>query len=232
MINEVRNAVMFILNKDNNGYLSPAEFNSFAALAQMEVFQELFQDTNNAYTKRNNRTANSGVADIAKKDSQDLDRFVVPGASLVLDSGSTFTLPADMYVLVDVIYGGKSVERVSPHKITLLNNSNLTAPSTFYPAYVDAEAKIILYPTSIVSDVTATYVRLPVDPKWTYFTDPSTTSPLFDPSANDYQDFELGKEHEIDLVLRILAKAGVTLRESSIIEVVNMEENKKDQANR
>ncbi len=232
MINEVRNAVMFILNKDNNGYLSPAEFNSFATLAQLEVFEELFQNTNNSLIKRNNRTANSGVADISKKDSQGLDRFVTPSTPLTLDSGSTFLLPSDMYVLVDVLYNGKSVERVSPHKITMLNNSNMTAPSLFYPAYTDSEAKIILYPTTIVSGVNAIYLRLPVDPKWTYYTDPTTESPLFDPSANDYQDFELGKEHEIDLILRILAKAGVTLRESSIIEVVNMEENKKDQANK
>jgi hypothetical protein len=42
-----------------------------------------------------------------------------------------------------------------------------------------------------------------------------------------YNLTQIGKE-EVDLVLRILAKAGVTLRESSIIDVVNMEEAKKE----
>lgn len=220
---------MFILNKDNNGYLTPAEFNAYARLSQLELFDELFKQTNNSYTKRNNRTANSGVADIAKKASQDLDRFVPAPTALTLSSGSTFNLPANMYSLINVIYSNKVVEEVSQHKIVMLNNSDKTAPNLFYPAYVDTEAKITMYPTTIVSGVSAVYLRFPVDPKWTYFTDPTTNSPLFDSSANDYQDFELGQEHEIDLVLRILAKAGVTLRESAIIDVVNSEEAKKDQ---
>jgi hypothetical protein len=231
MINEVRNAVMFILNKDNNGYLTPSEFNAFARLAQLEVFEELFQKVNNSYIRRNNRTANSGVADLGKKYSQELDRFV-SNVALSLDSGSTFNMPADTYSLVDVIYNNKSVERVSQHKITMLNASNMTAPSLYYPAYIDTETKITVYPTTINTGVNAIYLRLPADPKWTYFTDPTTNSPIFDSSANDYQDFELGKEDEVDLVLRILAKAGVTLRESSIIDVVNMEEAKKDQADK
>ena len=228
MINEVRNTVMFILNKDNNGYLTPSEFNAFARLSQLEVFEDLYQKVNAWYTKRNNRRSNSGIADVTKHVTEDLESFV-SSANLVLESGSTFELPTDVYSLVDVLYSNNSVEKVSNHKITLLNRSNLTAPTTYFPAYVERETTVTLYPDTINADVSAIYVRLPEDPNWTYFTDPTTNAPVFDPSSNGYQDFELGKEYEKELVLRILAKAGVTLREADIINVVNGEEAKNAQ---
>lgn len=227
MINEVRDTVMFILNKDNNGYLTPAEFNAFARLSQLEVFEDLYQKVNNWYTKRNSRRSNSGVADVAKHVSEDLDAFVKT-ANLTLDSGSTFALPTDIYSLVDVIYSNKSVEKVSNHKIMLLNNSNLTAPSTYYPAYVDRETKVTVYPDTITSGVSAIYVRLPEDPNWTYYTDPNG-NPVWDQNNPQYNDFELGKTYEKELVLRILAKAGVTLREADVINVANGEEAKNAQ---
>lgn len=218
---------MFILNKDNNGYLTPAEFNAFARLSQLEVFEDLYQKVNDWYSKRNNRTSNSGIADITKHVTEDLEAFVKTG-SLTLDTGSTFSLPTDTYTLIDVLYTNKSVEKVSNHKITLLNNSNLTAPTIYYPAYVDRETKVTLYPDTITSGVSAIYIRLPEDPNWTYYTDLSG-NPVFDVNNTDYQDFELPKEYEKELVLRILAKAGVTLREADIINVVNAEEAKNEQ---
>lgn len=218
---------MFILNKDNNGYLTPAEFNAFARLSQLEVFEDLYQKVNDWYSKRNNRTSNSGIADITKHVTEDLEAFVKTG-SLTLDTGSTFSLPTDTYTLIDVLYTNKSVEKVSNHKITLLNNSNLTAPTIYYPAYVDRETKVTLYPDTITSGVSAIYIRLPEDPNWTYYTDLSG-NPVFDVNNTDYQDFDLPKEYEKELVLRILAKAGVTLREADIINVVNAEEAKNEQ---
>ena len=227
MINEVRNTVMFILNKDNNGYLTPSEFNAFARLSQLEVFEDLYQKVNDWLIKRNARRSNSGLADIAKHVTEDLEAFVKT-ADLTLDAGSTFELPTDIYTLVDVIYSNKSVEKVSNHKITLLNNSNLTAPSIYYPAYVDRETKVTVYPDTITSGVSAIYIKLPEDPKWTYYTDPQG-SPVFDVNNPGYKDFELPKEYEKELVLRILAKAGVTLREADIITVVNAEEARNQQ---
>ena len=55
MINEVRNTVMAILNKDNNGYVTPEEFNLFAKQAQLELFEEYFYDYKNALNLQNKR---------------------------------------------------------------------------------------------------------------------------------------------------------------------------------
>ena len=52
---------MSILNKDNNGYITPEEFNSFAKQAQLEIFNQYFVDFRN-----------SKLADVKGK------QFVVP----------------------------------------------------------------------------------------------------------------------------------------------------------
>jgi hypothetical protein len=49
MINEVRNTVMAILNKDNNGYVTPEEFNLFAKQAQLELFEEYLPTKQEAF---------------------------------------------------------------------------------------------------------------------------------------------------------------------------------------
>ena len=64
MINTVRNTVMAILNKDNNGYVTPEEFNLFAKQAQLELFEEYFYDYKNALNLQNKRLSISGYADI------------------------------------------------------------------------------------------------------------------------------------------------------------------------
>ena len=45
-INTVYQRVLAIANKEQNGYLTPQEFNVFANLAQTEIFEQYFYDTN------------------------------------------------------------------------------------------------------------------------------------------------------------------------------------------
>ena len=230
MINEVRNAVMFILNKDNNWYLTPSEFNSFARFAQIEIFEDTFHKVNEWNSKRNVRgnvrQSNSGIADITKHVTEDIEFFVKLQA-MTYNAG-VFEKPSDIYSMVDVIYSNNSVEKVSNHNVTTLNMSSLTAPSIYYPAYVERGNSVTIYPSTITSGVSAMYVRLPEDPNWTYYTDPFG-SPVFDVNNSGYKDFELSKEYEPELVLRILSKAGITLREADIINIVNAEEAKNAQ---
>ena len=45
-INKVYNKVLAIANKEQRGYIVPQEFNLFADLAQMEIFEQYFYDKN------------------------------------------------------------------------------------------------------------------------------------------------------------------------------------------
>ena len=51
-VREVYNALKDIANKDQRGFVTPTEFNSFAPIAQMNVFNALFKRFMNANAMR------------------------------------------------------------------------------------------------------------------------------------------------------------------------------------
>lgn len=223
MINTVRNTVMAILNKDNNGYITPEEFNLFAKQAQLEIFEQYFYDYTNWVNKRNARLANDGYSNIQKIISETIDELST-SSNLVYDSPSqSFALPADWYYINVVLYGTKEVEYVAQNKVMNLLSSNITAPTTAYPAYYQKGDDIKVYPASITSNVSAMYVRYPLDPKWTYTV--VGGSPIFNQSAVDYQDFELPESAQNDLVYKILSYAGVNIREAEVVQFATGSDN-------
>ncbi len=300
MINSVRNTVLSILNKNNYGYISPADFNLFAKQAQLDIFEDYFYQYNTQINKENNRLgrlSGTGYADIKKGLEEVLDSFSVT-SFLSRVNANIYSLPLDYYLINKIFYypnelasgtttgttAGKlddvdanflgvvnvgdivvnttdatsafvtavnntllnlssdiivtaenyavynnsniaEVERVNQDKIFYLTNSNLTSPTTQYPAYVLEGNNVTAYPTTISgsADLQTQYVRYPKDPKWTY---QSLTGgqPMFDQSQADYQDFELPLSDETDLVISILKYAGLSIREADIYNAADSQQ--------
>jgi hypothetical protein len=142
---------------------------------------------------------------------------VVSNTTLQLEV-NIFTASGNSYA----VFSSASVvqaEKVYNSKITLLNNSNLTAPTIQFPAYTLQGEVITMYPDSIRNkgQVQCVYFRHPKVPKWTYLT-LSSGEPVFDQSQPDYQDFELPLEDEYKLVMKILQYCGVSIRESEVTQ--------------
>ena len=76
MINSVRNAVLSVLNKNNYGYLSPSDFNLFAANSQMEIYEEYFSNYNKVINSENARTSGVDYADIEQPIAETLEYFL------------------------------------------------------------------------------------------------------------------------------------------------------------
>jgi hypothetical protein len=147
-----------------------------------------------------------------------------------VDSVSTLSLSADImstgaapYVGQDYkIYNANNIvdiEKVSQYKIFNLTSSNLTAPTKTYPAYVLSEGvseTATIYPSTInqKGDVVCQYIRYPKTPKWTY--NVVSATPLFNPTAVDYQDFEIPEDNMVDLVALILQYSGMSIREVEV----------------
>jgi hypothetical protein len=227
MINSVRNTVMSIINKDNNGYITPEEFNSFAKQAQLEIFNQYFIDFKNSKLSDFKGQETSGYSDITKQLDQTIDYFS-KNVPLTYSSGSqTFAMPTDWFLLNALYYNSKEVEHVDQRNVYKLLQSNLTAPNTLYPAYVMQGDSITIYPLTIVNNVETYYVRYPYDPKWTYTV--VNGSPLFNQSANDYQDFELTGQDFPKLVVKICEYAGTSIREQEVVANAKQEEMYMDQ---
>lgn len=222
MINDVRNIVLSILNKENRGYITPMEFNLYAKQAQLDIFENYTFLYSNAINKQNARMHGEGYTDIPKNIGEVIDSFS-ERASLSYNS-PYFTPPSDYYFLDKILYNNSiEVEKVSHRKINYLLNSNLTAPTVSYPVYTLANDGIIVYPTTITTNVTTQYIRYPKDPNWTYNTI-GNGEPVFSASASGYQDFELPNSDFANLVVKILFYAGVQIREDQVTSAAKGEE--------
>jgi len=106
MINSVRNTVLSILNKNNYGYISPADFNLFAKQAQLDIFEDYFYQYNNQINKENNRLSRlsgTGYADIKKGIEEVIDSFSVT-SFLTRVNANIYSLPLDYYLINKIFY--------------------------------------------------------------------------------------------------------------------------------
>lgn len=112
----------------------------------------------------------------------------------------------------------------------MLNSSPFTAPSEIFPVYTEESGAASIFPKKMKNDgqVLAQYIRYPKEPKWTYIV-LANGEPAFDASQSDYQDFELPLDDEVTLVTKILQYAGISIREASVSQFANGEEQKENQ---
>lgn len=97
MINEVRNTVLSVLNKNNYGYISPSDFNLYAVNAQMEIFEDYFSGYNKAINMENARMAGSDYAEVEGPLAETLETFLV--TKFLSNNASTPSLPTSNYFL-------------------------------------------------------------------------------------------------------------------------------------
>jgi hypothetical protein len=244
MINSVRNTVLAILNKNNYGYISPSDFNLFAKQAQLEIFEEYFSEYNDAINKENARVSGTDYANVRKALEEAIEIFAMTSTLTQFAAASNkFYLPSvtttgfDYFMINKIlcydasgatrVFKGEA-DKVTHGKITMLINSNLTAPTETYPAYTQEGSVLTVYPSTInlANEVDAVYFRYPKDPKWT-FTTLTNGEPVFNQSPGlGYQDFEVPIEDEIKLVSKILQYSGMSIREIEAVQFGGNEEQK------
>lgn len=186
-------------------------------------------------------TAADFTVDISVGDTVAVEKGGVQYLKVVaINSASDITVTGDYVDTVGMKYAiykkgtrMNEAEKVTHSKITMLNNSLLTAPTPMFPAYTTEGILMDVFPDSInsVGRVKTQYIRYPKDPKWTYVT-LINGEPSFDPTQPDYQDFELAMDSESDLILKILQYAGVSIRDSDIYQFANNEEAQDNQEQR
>lgn len=235
MINSVRNTVLSVINKNNYGYITPADFNLYAKQAQMELYEEYYSSYNKTINMENARLSGTDYADIEQPIAETLESFLKT-SSLTNKFNNTWYAPSvnttgsDAYMILRVDCLNSSgnrvatVDKVSNGKSMMLIDSNLAGPSLMYPVYVynsDSQdtSTITVYPNTISNssgyDIKCTYFGYPKDPKWTYIA-LSNGEPMFDQSQPDYQDFQLPNEDEYKLVMKILQYSGISIREQEV----------------
>tara|TARA_R110000751_G_scaffold150771_1_gene255751 strand:+ start:287 stop:1240 length:954 start_codon:yes stop_codon:yes gene_type:complete len=102
-INEVRNTVLAIANKNNYGYISPQDFNLYAKQAQIDMFEDYFYSYNSWINKQNARMSGTGYADVIKGLEEVMDTFSTQ-VFLPQVNSNIYSLPLDYYLINKLFY--------------------------------------------------------------------------------------------------------------------------------
>tara|TARA_R100000935_G_scaffold24634_1_gene44196 strand:+ start:243 stop:1208 length:966 start_codon:yes stop_codon:yes gene_type:complete len=127
-INDVRNTVLAIANKNNYGYISPADFNLYAKQAQMDMFEDYFYTYNTQIIKENLRQSGSGYADISKGLVEVIDSFSAT-QTLINNGVNLFSLPSNYYLINKLNYYPTVI--LSGVTTAAANNTLTDATATF-----------------------------------------------------------------------------------------------------
>jgi len=227
-VDTVYKTVLYILNKEQRGYITPDEFNRLGTQVQLEIFEKYFEELNQQLRIPEN---DSEYANRVKNLDEKIAIFETTGATTYDAIGKYFYGPSDMHRLGTVIYKGeKELQRLQRNEFLLINKSLLTKPTNLYPVYIhEGEHEsaagpppvlhpiFYVYPATIATsaDVTITYIKKPTSPAWAFTVDATTGAYIYDTASTDFQ---LHGSEQISIILQILMYCGVVIRDPQIVQ--------------
>ena len=252
-VDTVYKTVLLILNKEQRGYITPNEFNKIATQVQLEIFEKYFEDLNQQLRVPEN---DSEYANRVKNVDVKTAIFKTYGDATYYDqdplgpiTNPYFFLPQNLHRLGTVIYKGEQeLQSTNRAEYLHLNMSQLTRPSTNYPLYIlEGEVtpedplnpgtflctncdRVYVYPDTINTNVTVSYIRKPADVIWAYILNNLTGGYIYqdlpDPLAipiTGSVNFEIDDTEQTTAIIRILMYAGVVIRDPEIVQAAAQE---------
>ncbi len=226
-VDTVYKTVLLILNQQQRGYMTPNEFNNVGSQVQLNIFEKYEDDLNQQYRMQQNDTE---YANRVKNIEENLQFFQRTGTTtgtnpFTLVPGTTTYNGA---AVTDVIYrlgtiyssGIQLTQYSQRNEITQILLSPLTQPTNDFPIYLYENNLIYVYPTTITTGITFSYLKTPQPIIWNY--SPGTLG-QFEYSSTGSVQFELNVSEQTNVITRILAYAGVIINDPTIIQVAAQE---------
>ena len=233
-INTVYQTVLFILNKEQRGYVPPSEFNSLAAQVQREIFESYFPDGNQINRANQNNTQNNTEFFNISEDIQDKIKPFEEEVKLSLGPNSTFTRPQ----VSDTGSANRSIRKFGSvistyvgqptyNSITQLTTksdydkitrSKLTAPTKqnpIYYSYKGTSTSPYLKINPLPDSVSANCLVYPSNPFWNF--SPGSSGQYIYSSFNSV-DFELDSSEQANIIMHILKYCGVIINNPSVVQ--------------
>jgi hypothetical protein len=106
------------------------------------------------------------------------------------------------------------------NEVTQLFLSPLTQPTEKFPIYLYESGQLFVFPNTIITpnDINISYLATPANVTWAY-----TTGGLgeYIYAAGASTDFQLDVTEQTEIILRILAYAGVIIQDPSIVQIAS-----------
>ena len=185
-VNTVYTTVLNILNKEQRGYMTPAEFNKVATQVQLELFEKFFDDYNQYLRMPKTNEEFASKVDHLRDAMQVFEEFKDASSH----TSGVYGFPQDsnnnneVYRLGSVYFNAVNdtpeVELVNRKEYKQQLLSPLTQPNKQFPIGLVNQDTVTIYPkvtdinyfnpvrSTAVSDVKFSYIRKPKDVRWGY----------------------------------------------------------------
>ena len=242
-VNAVYQTVLLILNQQQRGYITPDEFNKIGTQAQLSMFEGYASDLNQQYRLPQNDTEYSNRVKNIQEKLQFFQKVGTPvydavtGRFQLLDFtdfsdplinapnpvviGTLGTTNDVLYRLGTVFYKNYDLGQYTQrNELRQLLLSPLTQPTEHFPIYLYEDNFLTVFPNTIQGNVTFSYLRKPSNVVWG-FTPNDIGAYIYEQGAS--VQFELEQTEQDELILRILAYAGVIIQDPSIIQAASQQ---------
>lgn len=232
-IGVVYNTIRDLCNKDQKGFVTPAVFNTLAEVAQMNIYNEMFNELKLANRLRASGSDAGRDKSAYKMVEEDLSYFVrtrkldltsdddqvlVDGEVVSEESEAKVAKPQDLgkIISMNVFEENTSVEIIyDAEKAKRVLNSNLSAPTREFPIALIDGYDIEIFPSDIADDVNIRYYRLPVKP--VYVTRDIGNGLIIEDAVSSV-NFELPAHYFGELIGELARMIGVRLRDDVLMQ--------------
>ena len=232
-ISLVHDTLLDLANKDQQGFVSDDEFNNFAQIAQLNIYNRLFGELKDA--KRLSRAGFNPMRDKSKLKRIEEDLSFFSKKETVTHTSGLFLKPTDMSRIISMTTAGsilldqstkKSIEVCyDEEKIERILISNLSAPTEDFPVALVSD-DIHVFPTSI-KKIEIRYYKIPQGRTSTG--DRSTSQPTYAASGSPI-DFELPEHYTSDIVYEMARLIGINMRDADVVGYAGQEMQTRKQA--
>lgn len=217
-VDRVYKTVLMFANSDIRGNVKPTDLRLALYDVVNEIVEEYFYEVNRMLNRENRGLINGGFENIPDRIREKILYFLKEDVALNY-AAPYFELPTDLRYIDSVFYQDNNEVEFCKHnkEFKLLLNYADTLPTNTNPIGLRIGNKIKVAPTTIVDEVTISYLRNPLIPNWTYTV--VGGAELFNPSAPDFQDIDLHPSEENRVVLATLKRFGVNLKETDLTQM-------------
>jgi len=214
-IDRVYQRVLFIANKEQRGYITPDEFNSYADQAQKEQFESYFLKK---FQVDQAPGSDEDYGDPAVILNEKISLFDNVVSGIAKGDNGFYPYPDNFYRYSHASVPGPQgfpiiIDEIPHHMAHYVNLSPLTRPTTSQPVLFRNEQGLRVFPETYNGTINLFYVRQPVSPLWSYLEAPDG-EPIYNPDTS--VDFEIHPGDEQDLVYKILTMAGISIKQPDI----------------
>ena len=227
-IDTVYQRVLALANKEQRGYITPQEFNLFANQAQMDIFEQYFFDLDQALRSMGNKTNHADKVSIVEEKLQIFEQTDGQAEINLYASNpsnsSIKQIPSTLYRINKIQYENVNCEILNTNDFEAAKNLPLLKPSssrpianirnTFIRVLIGDNDNDPVTPSTII------FYRKPLNVNWGYVVIQGEAQYAASQSTN----FEIHASEETKLVMKILALAGITLKDAGIYQTATQED--------